>query len=599
MMMIPGNAMESGGSFPIETATIKQIQRESSSGFQNSSWPMYCHDTRHTGRSPYSTVDNSGNELWSFNTIGWAVGGPTIDENGTIYIGSYYLDAVYPNGTLKWRYLSDHGIYCAPAIDESGVIYFGDIYGDGYLYAIYPNGILKWRYYAGGDIFSSPAIGNGGVIYFGCGGGYPPIGAIIAVYPNGTLKWKYDTNHVVYSSPVIGPDGTIYCGCHDTYLYAINPDNGTLKWKYKTGDWLMASPSIADDGTIYIVSLDEFLYAIRPNGTLKWKTNVGSGTSPTIGQDGTIYCGGYGLYAINPINGSVKWIFDVQGTIEGGTPCNSVDGTIYLGTSTGGDIIAVNPDGTEKWRRHIGVYVDSPPAIGKDGTVYIGSDGAPGEGCLYAFGRGPLEAKADGPCYGFINHPVQFAGTATGGYKPYSWLWNFGDGHTSGEQNPTHTYANLGNYTVTLTVTDNTTNTSTDLTWAWIQETNTPPNIPTINGPPRGKPGVSYEYTFMSSDPEGTPVWYYIEWGDGTNSGWIGPYTSGHEIIVNHTWNKRGTYTIQAKAKDGYGAESGWGTLSVKMPINNNAVYSPLLQLLERFLERYPHAFPILRHLLG
>jgi hypothetical protein len=103
----------------------------------------------------------------------------------------------------------------------------------------------------------------------------------------------------------------------------------------------------------------------------------------------------------------------------------------------------------------------------------------------------------------------------------------------------------------------------------------------------------------MSSDPEGTPVWYYIEWGDGTNSGWIGPYTSGHEIIVNHTWNKRGTYTIQAKAKDGYGAESGWGTLSVKMPINNNAVYSPLLQLLERFLERYPHAFPILRHLLG
>ena len=33
-----------------------------------------------------------------------------------------------------------------------------------------------------------------------------------------------------------------------------------------------------------------------------------------------------------------------------------------------------------------------------------------------------------------------------------SWLWNFGDGNTSSEQNPTHTYATPGIYIVTLTV---------------------------------------------------------------------------------------------------------------------------------------------------
>ena len=129
-----------------------------------------------------------------------------------------------------------------------------------------------------------------------------------------------------------------------------------------------------------------------PNGTMRWKTFVGAGTSPTIGWDGTVYCGGYDLYAINPEDGSVKWIYDAPGTIEGGTPCSSIDGTIYLGTSTGGSIIAVSPDGTEKWRKPIGQYVDSPPAIGIDGTVYIGSSGAPGEGWLYAFG--PLDPDA-------------------------------------------------------------------------------------------------------------------------------------------------------------------------------------------------------------
>ncbi|HKR11221.1 MAG TPA: PKD domain-containing protein [Pyrinomonadaceae bacterium] len=37
-----------------------------------------------------------------------------------------------------------------------------------------------------------------------------------------------------------------------------------------------------------------------------------------------------------------------------------------------------------------------------------------------------------------------------------SWAWDFGDGGTSNERNPMHTYAQPGNYTVTLTVTDHT-----------------------------------------------------------------------------------------------------------------------------------------------
>ena len=36
-----------------------------------------------------------------------------------------------------------------------------------------------------------------------------------------------------------------------------------------------------------------------------------------------------------------------------------------------------------------------------------------------------------------------------------SYSWNFGDGYTSSQQNPTHNYSSAGSYSVSLTVVDN------------------------------------------------------------------------------------------------------------------------------------------------
>jgi PKD repeat protein len=46
--------------------------------------------------------------------------------------------------------------------------------------------------------------------------------------------------------------------------------------------------------------------------------------------------------------------------------------------------------------------------------------------------------------------PIQISFTDLSTGNPDSWLWNFGDGNTSIEQNPKHTYNNTGNYTVQL-----------------------------------------------------------------------------------------------------------------------------------------------------
>jgi len=101
----------------------------------------------------------------------------------------------------------------------------------------------------------------------------------------------------------------------------------------------------------------------------------------------------------------------------------------------------------------------------------------------------------------------------------------------------------------------------------WQFRTNYAPNIPTITGPAGGKPDEEYEYTFFTTDPTGDDICYYVDWGDGTYSGWTSFVPSGTTVTLNHTWEKRGTYSIRAKAKDVYGAQSDWGTIQVKMPI--------------------------------
>jgi chitodextrinase len=57
---------------------------------------------------------------------------------------------------------------------------------------------------------------------------------------------------------------------------------------------------------------------------------------------------------------------------------------------------------------------------------------------------------------------VGFGVQIYGGISPYSYLWDFGDSGTSLEARPWHTYSSAGNYTVSVTVTDDKGNKATD-----------------------------------------------------------------------------------------------------------------------------------------
>lgn len=121
-----------------------------------------------------------------------------------------------------------------------------------------------------------------------------------------------------------------------------------------------------------------------------------------------------------------------------------------------------------------------------------------------------------------------------------------------------------------------------------ITDNNAPPNAPSISGPLEGTVGTEYNYTFVTTEPDGDDVYYYIDWGDNTSSGWLGSFTSGEEVIVNHIWDEQGMYNITAKAKDSYGCESNWSDpLGVTMP-KPKVINLMLLQFLEGLLERFP-----------
>jgi outer membrane protein assembly factor BamB len=384
------------------------------SSLASSPWPTFHQNPQHTGLSPFQGPSVPVLK-WKFSTGGSILSSPAI-AFGTIYIGSDdgNLYALNRNGVLKWKFTTGGSIESSPAVARDGTIYVES--SDGYLYAIRPSGRLEWKLNIIEGTPSSPTVGSDGTIYVG-GATVEGYYGLYAVRPNGTVKWVAPAGAEIYDSPAIGGDGTIYIGIDDPSptgacaecLQAVNPD-GTIKWGSFPGN-SFSSPAVGSDGTIYIDGS-----AVSPDGNVKWQ-NPGISGSPSIGSDGTIYGSvDGGVAAVKP-DGAVQWKFSI-GTSSGSciTPDCSVisyvifqessvaigsNGILYFGSGvshitcgvsgcTGygtGNVYAMAPNGTMAWKFRVGSTNElnssaSDPAIGSDGTVYVGSS----DGSLYAIG---------------------------------------------------------------------------------------------------------------------------------------------------------------------------------------------------------------------
>jgi hypothetical protein len=81
--------------------------------------------------------------------------------------------------------------------------------------------------------------------------------------------------------------------------------------------------------------------------------------------------------------------------------------------------------------------------------------------------------------------------------------------------------------------------------WVQVETKNQAPNTPGApDGPDQGITEVPYTFTATTTDPEGDPIEYWFEWGDGENSGWVSPGSA------QHAWTTEGNFEVTVKARD-------------------------------------------------
>ncbi len=126
---------------------------------------------------------------------------------------------------------------------------------------------------------------------------------------------------------------------------------------------------------------------------------------------------------------------------------------------------------------------------------------------------------------------VQFTGSHTGGCPDYTYAWNFGDGSTSNEKNPSHNYYTEGNYSASLTVTDSKNVAAENSVYVTV-------DCPKLTATASGNPTsgtAPFTVQFAGSAAGGCPNHTYLwSFGDGSTS---------NEKNPSHTYETEGDYT--------------------------------------------------------
>ena len=157
----------------------------------------------------------------------------------------------------------------------------------------------------------------------------------------------------------------------------------------------------------------------------------------------------------------------------------------------------------------------------------------------------PVAAFSGSPTSGDVPLTVNFTDATTN--NPDTWLWSFGDGNNSSVQNPSHEYASVGTYTVSLTASNCAgSDISTQVDYITVTEpacTDVTPVAAFSGTPTSGDAPLTVNFTDASTNTPDTWLWSF---GDGNNSSVQNP---------SHEYASAGTYTVSLTASNCGGSD--------------------------------------------
>lgn len=181
----------------------------------------------------------------------------------------------------------------------------------------------------------------------------------------------------------------------------------------------------------------------------------------------------------------------------------------------------------------------------------------------------PTAAFSGSPTSGNAPLTVSFTDQSTG--SPTSWSWNFGDGGSSTAQNPSHSYASAGTYTVALTVSNSCgSDTETKVNYITVSEAPCNPPVANFSGSPTtGTAPLNVNFTDQSTN---SPTSWSWDFGDGGTSTAQNP---------SHTYSAVGTYTVSLTATNSCGSdtETKVNYITVNEPSQQNKLHVAAIEV--------------------
>lgn len=443
------------------------------------SWYQFQRDNENSGVTSGSAPVEEPGQLWREIASGTGINAPPVIAGNTVY-------TITSNGNVSaFDKISGEKIWESETY-SAGIQDSTPAYGNGKLFAATFNGYLfgfnaetgeeLWQTHVTDNNIQGPVCYADHRIYVGDGNfGSPKTRYYYCYDEYGNEIWRHATESTTgfqWCGAAFVDDYVVY-PTHEGSIISLDAKTGALvdeiNLKSVKSDMgsISASAAYAND-SVYVASRGgekSYLFKVgygENTGAFTgvvWSAETDGSTSTPAVTGGRVYLGegtdgtkGF-LTCLDDETGTEIWSYQIDNSVKC-SPAVSVQGgksyIYFTEAANDGYLYCLDETGTKMWEYnpHLDVGYVSRGVSVSDGCLLLGTDA----GYLHCLATGPSAEFSANVTGGTIPLTVQFTDLSTG--NPTSWLWNFGDGTTSNEQNPVHTYNKEGEFTVRLTSTN-------------------------------------------------------------------------------------------------------------------------------------------------